>query len=1173
MNMRYLRYLLVIGLAVLLSGTAWGKPLRKLYAKEGAKIEKQKVVKPSPKFEEKRPVPSEKQVPRKREETQKGKEEFVPQQIIVKFKSRIIIIPRGKKEASVNEVTINSEFVRALSKKFGVKKFEKVFPTATEKKAPNLCHIYKLILSKDVDLLSVVKEYQSDPGVIYAEPNYLYYTSLIPDDPYYPDQWAATKIEAERAWDINTGSSSVSIAIIDSGVDYRHPDLHNIWYNTGEIPSNGIDDDGNGFVDDVKGWDFVDIDSLDYIGVTFYDSEDYEVRDNDPMDFNGHGTHCSGIAAAVTSNHQGIAGVAGGWYDSGDGCQIMCVRAGFSIRYGGIDYGVLELDDIVAAIYYAADNGADIISMSWGGGSSETKRLALEYAYSEGCVLVAAAGNSNSDGRYYPAVYDNVMAVAATDRDDVKCSFSNYGNWISVSAPGTDIWSTYYDYSAPTYPFNARHTYRSLSGTSMACPHVAGLAALILSEHPEFSKDQVYAQIEGTADNIDGFNPGYEGKLGAGRINAYRALTEPTVVLNGPDIIHTPQAAGEVEFQLIFSTSMDTSIEPVVSYDPAGLTTSQSCSGSAWSSTYRANDTYTVYNDYPIDEDTGDGIATITISDARSMGGMTVRDVRGHRFLIHIGDHLTIHVDNDNDSGIEDGSELYPFDTIEEALEVALSVDTIYVHPGTYTPHGSGYWNTIYMKEGVDLIGAGPDTTIIERSAVYGASNTMFSGFTLKHGSVEAYTVENFVISYNLFLYANSYWDTEIYIDEAEVEIINNSILYNHGTGIRIGRTNGNVRIKNNIIASIGCGVADYDMGDEDEPAIASYNNCYDIDGYDYWGGVEIGPGNISLDPLFVDPDYHHPNFHLQAGSPCIGTGEGGVDMGAFPFGSLPAMIYVDAGNDSGIEYGSSAYPYDTIREGLEVAGSGRTVIVLPGHYHVDSEHPYMPCLTMNHNVSLLGSGPSRTVIEGNGWDPIIETEGDARISGFTITNGGIGIVSDGGSLDISRNVFLDIRSHTWSGAAVEIQSGEASVINNTIVGCTLGLYAEESGVIRAINNIVVECESWAFRQWGGGELLSCYNDAWGNEIGNYFGGCAPGPGDISEDPLLRPNYHLSVFCSSPASMPGDIDYEISSPGLDAGTADIDGDGDDDIDYELRAPDMGAFEYKLPDWENLMKIK
>ncbi|MDL5050151.1 S8 family serine peptidase [Oscillatoria amoena NRMC-F 0135] len=340
-----------------------------------------------------------------------------------------------------------------------------------------------------------------------------------PNDPRFGEQWhyhntgqtggtPGADISLLQAWAQETGKPSVIIAVIDGGIDYLHPDINqSMWINTDEIPNNGIDDDQNGYVDDIYGYGFGD-----NTGTIFP---------------NFHGTHVGGTIAAVTNNGIGVSGIAGG-SGSGNGVRLMSL-AGF----GNFGVGGFE-----AAMVYAADNGAVISQNSWGGGGFAIE-AAIDYFIARagldnsdanfedniqigpmaGGIVIFAAGNSNSDSPFfgYPASYPPVIAVASTDHNDQKSSFSNYGSWVDISAPGSDVLST--------YPISLG-SYALLSGTSMACPHVSGVAALIISKFGDngFVPAMVWDRLQLSADNIDARNPDFINKLGSGRLNANHAL-------------------------------------------------------------------------------------------------------------------------------------------------------------------------------------------------------------------------------------------------------------------------------------------------------------------------------------------------------------------------------------------------------------------------------------------------------------------------------------------------------------------------------------------------------------------------------------------------------------------------------------------------------------------------
>jgi subtilisin family serine protease len=361
---------------------------------------------------------------------------------------------------------------------------------------------------------------RNDPRVEYIEPNYIYRTSGTPNDPRYNELWGMNNtgqtggtndadIDAPEAWDTQTGSDSTLIAVIDTGVDYNHPDLAaNMWTNPGEIPNNGIDDDNNGYKDDVRGWDFAN-------------------NDNDPFDDNLHGTHVAGTIGAVGNNGIGVAGV--NWR-----VKIMPLKF-----LGGDGSGTLA--NAISAILYAANKKARVMNNSWGGGGFSQALLdAIEYADSKGALFVAAAGNDGTDNDQsanYPSNYNapNVLAVAAIDHTGGLAIWGSGGGGGSCGcgggnggAPGSNFGATTVDLAAPgkdilsTTPNNA---YQKLQGTSMATPHVAGVAGLVFSQFPGWTHIQVKERLLNTVD----VSPGLQGKLlTGGRVNAQRALSGTT---------------------------------------------------------------------------------------------------------------------------------------------------------------------------------------------------------------------------------------------------------------------------------------------------------------------------------------------------------------------------------------------------------------------------------------------------------------------------------------------------------------------------------------------------------------------------------------------------------------------------------------------------------------------
>jgi len=345
---------------------------------------------------------------------------------------------------------------------------EKIFPTSKTGFNSGIDNNFLIRFSNGTALYRIISLLKSHQLVEDVDFNYLRrpcVDKIEPDDVHYIEQWNLSAIRAPEAWSLNKGSNELVIAVIDSGVDLQHEDLKNqFWLNSDEIADNKIDDDGNGYIDDINGWDFTDAPTLDGTG-------DYTQRDNTATDESGHGTHVSGIACAQTNNNIGIAGVS--W-----NCKLMTLRAGFNIASGG---SFLQDDDVAAAIVYAADNGAKVINMSWGDiVNSFIIRDAINYAYEKGCVLVAAAGNSSEDSVLYPAALTNVISVGAIDRNYNVASMSNYGEGIDLFAPGIGILSA-----------QIHNRYGTMSGTSMATPHVSGTVGLILSKYPGLTNHDI----------------------------------------------------------------------------------------------------------------------------------------------------------------------------------------------------------------------------------------------------------------------------------------------------------------------------------------------------------------------------------------------------------------------------------------------------------------------------------------------------------------------------------------------------------------------------------------------------------------------------------------------------------------------------------------------------------
>jgi len=402
--------------------------------------------------------------------------------------------------------------------KYEVDLLEKRFrynPQKLRADLPDLSRIYRIEFPDEYSVTKVAREFSKDPNVEYAEPVPVNYTAEIPDDVLYDQCQHLPQISADSAWDIHKGEDGeeeVVIAIIDTGVDWDHEDLvDNIWQNMGEdVDSDGrtleyiggewvfdpddvnnFDDDGNGMVDDFIGWDFFT-----------------SGNDPNPISAFWHGTHCAGIAAGTTNNGVGIASIS--W-------NVKLLPTQVFNPFGLSQYAY---DGII----YAAENGADVISNSWGGEYSQAGDDAVQYARGLGSIIVAAAGNSFFIMPFYPSDYPGVVSVASVRDDDIKALYSSYGPAIDISAPGgglgLGILSTMPD-----------GNYESASGTSFACPMVAGCFGLLKSYHPDWTNEQLISQLIGTTDDINSMNPYYQYLLGSGRINAFHMLIEENVTI------------------------------------------------------------------------------------------------------------------------------------------------------------------------------------------------------------------------------------------------------------------------------------------------------------------------------------------------------------------------------------------------------------------------------------------------------------------------------------------------------------------------------------------------------------------------------------------------------------------------------------------------------------------
>jgi len=462
-----------------------------------------------------------------------------PARIIVKIDANAMLTPVLEKGGYA---AVGAAPLDAVGRKHEIKKMEFLLPEAARQRHPDfLKNVLVVDVPEGKDMNSLMADYRKLDMVEYVEQDYPVQLYEIPDDSLYVHQWALNNVgqpyyHVERysgcendSLILMTGTydadidahevfesppdqtKTVVVAIIDTGIDYFHPDLEGkIFINPGEIPDNGIDDDHNGYIDDVSGWDF-----CNKVGYFFEIEED-----NDPTDEHGHGTHCAGIVAAATHNGKGIAGMV-------DNCRIM------PLKFAPIMLSSLA----VKCIVYAVDNGADVLSNSWGmEWPSKILEDAISYAHWKGVVVVASSGNDGYELLNFPAGYDYVIPVGASNSDDQVTEFSTFGSHISLIAPGLSVLSLR-ALNTDMYGSGCEHDvhvvdyrYYLASGTSMSGPHVAGAAAYLRSISPGITTEKVQDILETTADDIidpygEGENyPGFDIYSGHGRLNLKNAV-------------------------------------------------------------------------------------------------------------------------------------------------------------------------------------------------------------------------------------------------------------------------------------------------------------------------------------------------------------------------------------------------------------------------------------------------------------------------------------------------------------------------------------------------------------------------------------------------------------------------------------------------------------------------
>jgi len=548
----------------------------------------------------------------------------------------------------------------------------------------------------------------------YIEPNLRFEINFVPNDPKWEKQYGPHVIEADYAWNTTKGDPSVLVAVIDTGVEWDHPDLADNY-----VP---------------LGYDWVN-------------------NDTDPMDDNGHGTHCAGIIGAVIDNDIGIAGLA----------QVGIISEKVMDRDGS-GY----IDDIANGIVHAVDQGADILSLSLGGyGESTLFYEAVKFAHDNGVLVIAAVGNDASECKQLPASYEEVIAVTATDEFDKPAEFTNFGDWIECAAPGDKIWSTY-----------RNGTYALLSGTSMSTPHVAGVAALIWSKFPNLTRDQIRSQLRFTAQDLGAL--GFDEYFGYGRVNARRAVEQPlpnhdlsllywkapyvlkpfdTVIVNGTLLNFGASDESDITLWLLINGSTAESM--FVSHLVSGTSTEFSFE---WT---------------PVVE----GKYNVTLYVEPVHGEVSVENnVLFRQITVRLLEELV--VPNE-------------FSTIQKAINAALFGYTIRVISGLYSEH-------IIIDKSLTLSGEDRDTTIIDG---YGTTYSIIR-IIENNATVARFTVQNAWIGIEIVSHNNSINENIItlthrgcWLTTSDYNNISRNIISNNSyEGIRLEESDRNT-ISNNALS------------------------------------------------------------------------------------------------------------------------------------------------------------------------------------------------------------------------------------------------------------------------------------------------------------------------------------------------------------------------------------
>lgn len=682
--------------------------------------------------------------------------EFVPDNLLIKFKTGIDISTPEKITTAVTTITNGATYFAPVISVQPLLHTPMLLYESENKKSFGLDRWVKITLEPDTNVLFEVEKYKNHHYVEYAQPDYIVSSYLTPDDPYYhsygnwgqdyKDLYGMHIIDAAGAWEYTTGSRDIVVAVVDSGVDYYHEDIiDNLWINEDETPDNGEDDDNDGFIDNIYGADFI------------YD-------DGDPLDRYGHGTHCAGTIAAVGNNSLGVVGV--NWQT-----RIMAVQGLDDDGYGSI-YAMAN------GICWAADQGAHVLSNSWGYHlrvpSDPVIEDAVRYAYNKGCVIVFAAGNNNDDVQFYsPQNMDETITVAATDYNDEKAGFSCWGWKVDVSAPGVDILSLRANGTGKEERVVGEYYYRG-TGTSMSCPHVSGLAALMLAKNQSLNPDLVKNMIRNTVDPVES-----NVYVGTGRINASEALRrEPAMAVVQP----IPDWANVTSIINITGTAWGELFEYYIVEYGRGR------SPDSW--TEITNSSSQVEDDLLASWDTTgleDGVYAVRLRVVCSDGVSqdTIWAVVNY-------EHTVLVVDDDGGPGVD-------YTRIQAAVDDAGPGDSVYVHQGIY-------YENILIDRSIDITGENREVTIINANHTAPvvqifADQVGISGFTVYHNISRYHGIavhsDHNIITGNIIRNC-SYG---ILIEAASNNMVSENTIMNNSDGICLSAScNNNVITRNTII-------------------------------------------------------------------------------------------------------------------------------------------------------------------------------------------------------------------------------------------------------------------------------------------------------------------------------------------------------------------------------------